>query len=140
MELTSDVESLICRVIHSAFLVKKTLGSGFLESDYHKALMLELQHCSIPFESEKRLQVYYRNQIVGDFKADLVVDNKIVVELKAVENISPQHEVQLVNYLAATGMDTGLLINFGSSKIEVKRKFRIYKAPDIRQKDKRTEE
>ena len=73
------------------------------------------------------MNVYYKDEVVGEFRADMIVDHRVIVELKAVNSLTSAHEVQLVNYLTATRLDNGLLINFGASKIEIKRKYRIYK-------------
>jgi GxxExxY protein len=112
------------KVIGCAYNVFNTLGFGFLESVYHKALLIELEGTGMKAESEKPLKVYYAGQVVGEFQADLVVEDDIVVELKSVERISKAHEVQLVNYLHVLRKDIGLLINFGPSGVEVKRKYR----------------
>jgi len=105
------------------------LGAGFLEKVYGNALAIELKELALNCQQQAKLNVCYRECVVGEYYADLLVENRIICELKAVEHITRQHEVQLVNYLAATGMDTGLLINFGKS-VTVKRKFRKYKLPD----------
>ena len=73
------------------------------------------------------MNVYYKDEVVGEFRADMIVDHRVIVELKAVNSLTSAHEVQLVNYLTATRLDNGLLINFGAPKIEIKRKYRIYK-------------
>jgi len=115
------------KVIGLAMKVHSTLGAGFLESVYHKALVHELTKAGIPFESEKTLNVVYDGILVGEFAADLLVWNKLIVELKAVQTLATAHEVQTVNYLVATGIDTGLLINFGAERLEFKKKFRLPK-------------
>ena len=104
--------------------VHRTLGPGFLESVYQKALLYELAKASFKVESDRSLQVRYEGVIVGDFKTDLIVNAELIVELKAVSGIVVEHEVQLVNYLAATGKDIGLLLNFGGRSLEFKKKFR----------------
>lgn len=81
----------------------------------------------IPHLRQERIKVFYEEQVVGKFACDLLIDGRLIVELKSVNEIAKAHEVQLVNYLAATKIDSGLLINFGPSKVEVKRKYRIYK-------------
>ena len=78
-------------------------------------------------ETEVPIKVYYKDHVVGDYRADLIVEKKMIVELKAVSTILPIHEVQLVNYLTATGIDSGMLINFGSDIIEIRYRTRIYK-------------
>ena len=87
-------------------------------------MIIELMKDSLKVEAEKQLTVYYDNQIVGDFYVDLFIENEIVVELKSVKNLSKEHEVQLVNYLNGLRKDIGLLINFGPSGVEVRRKYR----------------
>ncbi len=99
-------------------------GFGFLESVYHKAMIIELAKYDLKVESEKPLNVYYDDQIVGEFNADLFVENTVVVELKSAQNLAKGHEVQLVNYLNGLRKEIGLLINFGPSGVEVKRKYR----------------
>jgi len=114
-------------VIGLAMKVHSTLGAGFLESVYHKALAYELKKAGLPFEIEKPLKVYYEDIVAGEFVADLVVKNELIVELKAVQKLATAHEVQTVNYLVATGIDTGLLLNFGADRLEFKKKFRLMK-------------
>jgi GxxExxY protein len=95
-----------------------------LENIYHRALAHELKKAQIPYLSEAPMQVMYDGIVLGDYIADFLVDQRVVVELKAVDVITKAHEVQLVNYLTAIRYDVGLLINFGSSKVQVKRKVR----------------
>ena len=114
-------------IIGCAMKVHRKLGFGFLESVYHKALLHELGKAGLRAESEKPIPVFYDGMMVGDFFADILVEQKVIVELKAVEQLSKVHEVQTVNYLAATGLDVGLLLNFGTKRLEFKRKFRIPK-------------
>jgi GxxExxY protein len=116
------------RVIGLAMKVHSTLGAGFLESVYQQALMHELTKAQIKFEAEKPLKVFYDGIIVGDFIADLVAENELIVELKAIQQLSAVHDVQVVNYLIATGIDTGLLLNFGGERLEYRKKFRLPKA------------
>ena len=117
-----DHADLTEKVIGCAFRVYNVLGSGFLESVYEKALSIELGKLNICVEDQKSLNVFYDGQIVGTFVADLIIDDKIIVELKAVRSLAVAHEVQLVNYLAATKLPVGLLINFGESRVDIKRK------------------
>ena len=117
------------RVIGGAMKVHRTLGCGFLESVYRKALQYELAKSGFSVELEKRIQVRYESVIVGDYFADLLVNSELIVEVKAVTSVTAAHEVQLVNYLTATGKETGLLLNFGAHSLEFKKKFRTYKAP-----------
>ena len=112
-------------IIGCAFKVHNALGSGFLEKVYENALRIELVKQGLEIKQQEPIQVYYEEEIVGDFIADLWVENRVIVELKAVQTLNKVHEVQLVNYLTATGVDIGLLINFGRS-VTVKRKYRKY--------------
>lgn len=122
-----EIEELIKTIIQCAYNVRIHLSAGFLESVYQKALIIELQEKGIHAEVEKPIDVYYKDKIVGDFRADIIVEDLIILELKAVQQLMPIHETQLVNYLTATHIDHGLLINFGSERIQIKRKFREYK-------------
>ncbi len=114
------------KIIAAAYAVHNELGCGFIEKVYQNALAIELEEMGVPCSCEVPLRVMYRDKVVGEYCADLVVGNKIVVETKAVSKLDPVHEVQLVNYLRATGLTVGLLINFGRS-VEVKR--RIFDPP-----------
>lgn len=122
-----ETEELIKKIISCAYQVRLHLSAGFLESVYQKALLIELKKNGIEADSEHPIAVYYKDEIVGEFKADILVERKVIIELKAVQALTSIHETQLVNYLTATRIDDGLLINFGSSQLEVKRKYRIYK-------------
>jgi GxxExxY protein len=122
------------RIIGLAIEVHSELGSGFVESVYHRSLIKELLRAGIPYENEVPLEVLYKGEPVGSFAADIIIEKKLLLELKAVESIATIHEVQVVNYLNATGIDLGLILNFGSSKLQIKRKFRRHDrlSPDIR--------
>ena len=113
------------KIIGCAYKVFNQLGFGFLESVYKKAMIIELTKETLKVEAEKALKVYYDSQVVGDFYVDLFVENEIVIELKSVQNLAKEHEVQLVNYLNGLDKEIGLLINFGPSGVEVKRKYRL---------------
>jgi GxxExxY protein len=117
-------EELTHKIIACAYKVYNTLGFGFLETIYHKALLIELTKAGLSAESEKPLKVYYDDQVIGDFYGDLLVESEIILELKSVEKLAKAHEVQLVNYLTALRKDVGLLINFGPQGVQVKRKYR----------------
>ena len=119
-------QELTKKIIGCAFTVHNTLGAGFLEKVYEQALMLELRVSGLVVESQVPLSVIYRDQIVGEYFADLIVEGKVICELKAVDVLKKAHEVQLVNYLVATGLDVGVVINFGDS-VTVRRKYREYK-------------
>lgn len=118
-------EELTKQIIACAYNVHNTLGTGFLEKVYENAMMIELVDHGFEARQQFPVPVYYKNILVGDYYADIIVENKIVVELKAVEKLAPIHEVQLVNYLKGTNNEIGLLINFGSS-VTIKRKYRDY--------------
>jgi GxxExxY protein len=117
-------EDITRRIIGCAYKVYNTLGFGFLESVYKKAMVIEMQKNDLSVEDEKALRVYYDDQVVGEFYADLFVEQEIVTELKSVQTLVKEHEVQLVNYLNALKKEIGLLVNFGPNGVEVKRKYR----------------
>ena len=117
-------EDITHKIIGCAYRVYKALGFGFLESVYRKALAIELNKDNLEAEQEKPLKVYYDDQVVGDFYVDLLVAQEVIVELKSVQNLIKEHEVQLVNYLNGLKKDIGLLINFSPSGVQVKRKYR----------------
>lgn len=112
------------KVIGAAMEVHRCLGPGFVESVYENALTIELASSKIIAERQKPIEVKYKEQCVGSFIADLLVDGSLIIELKAVQTILPIHEVQLVNYLTATGLDEGVLLNFGLESLQFKKKFR----------------
>jgi len=114
-------KELTGRIIECAFKVHRELGFGFLESVYQNAFVIELSKAGFQTEQEKRIQVHYDGRAVGDFVADIVVEDKVIIEIKSVRQIHPAHEAQLINYLKATGMEVGLLINF-AEQVEIKRK------------------
>ncbi|NQV18483.1 MAG: GxxExxY protein [Armatimonadetes bacterium] len=120
-------EDLTQQIIGCAYRVYNIMGFGYLESVYEKCLIIELRKIGLKVESQKPVIVHYLNQIVGNYIADIVVENKIIIELKSVKNIVKAHEVQLVNYLTATGLEVGLVINFAESEVEIKRKVRELK-------------
>jgi GxxExxY protein len=120
-----DVDELIKTVIGAAYTVHNTLGAGFLEKIYERALCMELKKQGLNVEVQYPVPVYYAGEKIGDYYADLFVEDCLIIEIKTVENLNQMHEKQLVNYLAATNTDDGLLINFGSS-VHVKRKYRVY--------------
>ena len=114
-------KELTGKIIHAAYTVHNILKFGFLESVYQKALKKELVAMGLKCECEKPLDVYYKGDIVGHFVTDILVEDSVIIELKAVKALKDEHEWQLVNYLTATGLEVGLLINFGHN-LEVKRK------------------
>ncbi len=119
-------DKLTYEIIGAAYEVHKVLGVGFYEKVYENAMVIELGKRGLEVRQQYPIPVFYENELVGNYFADLIVNSEIIIELKAVQNLQPLFEVQLVNYLQGTGMDVGLLINFGS-KVEVKRKYRQYK-------------
>jgi len=114
-------QELSKKIIAAAYNVHNELGNGFLEKVYKNALAVELEESGLSCRLEAPLEVSYHDRIVGEYLADLIVEDKIVVEVKAVSKLDSVHEVQLVNHLKATGLNVGLLINFGQS-VEVKRR------------------
>lgn len=122
-----DTNELVELIIECAKTVRSQLTPGFEEKVYKNALYIELADHGIVVETEIPFKVYYKNHVVGDYRADMIVDRRVIIELKAVSALATIHEVQLVNYLTATGIDDGLLINFGSEKLEIRRKYRLYK-------------
>ena len=109
------------KIIKAAYQVHNVLGFGFLEKVYQNALAIELKKIGLNITAEAPLTVYYEDEPVGQYVADIIVEGKVILELKAVKQLAEIHEVQLVNYLKATGIEVGLLINFGHS-VKVKRK------------------
>ena len=121
-----ETKYLLQVIKEAAFEVRVNLGPGYLESVYQNALMIELRDRGIFAEKEIAIPVNYKGEPVGDFRADILVDRKVIIELKAVREISPLHEAQLVNYLEATGLDYGYLINYGGDKFRIALKSRVY--------------
>ena len=113
-------------IIGRAMTVHGALGAGFLESVYQKALAHELSKAGLNVAIEKPINVIYDGIVVGDFFVDILVESKVLIETKAVQALTTAHEVQTVNYLTATGIEVGLLINFGAPRLEFKRKHRTY--------------
>ena len=112
---------LSARVIACAYEVSKSLGSGFLEAVYENALCMELKRDGIHFEKQKQLKVNYKGSTVGHYVCDIIIENKLLLELKALPTLSNQHEAQVMNYLKATGITVGLLLNFGTPKLGIRR-------------------
>ena len=114
-------KELTNKIIKSFYKVYNSLGFGFLEKVYENAFYIELGTSGLKAEKQKPIKVYYENLIVGEYFADIVVEGIIIIELKAVEFLVEEHELQLINYLKATDMEIGLLLNFGK-KPEIRRK------------------
>lgn len=123
--ITAD--QLITEIIECAKRIRRQLGPGFLEKVYKNAMVVELRKLKLNFETEKLIQVLYDRIVVGEYRTDIIVEGKLILELKATQDLSIANEVQLVNYLTSTQIDDGLLINFGSDKLQFKRKYRIYR-------------
>lgn len=109
------------KIIGSAFKVSNTLGAGFLEKVYQNALMIELADNGLFPEKEKAITIYYKDKIVGEYYADILVNNQVIIETKAIKTLTEVHQAQLLNYLKATDLKLGLLINFGTPKVQIKR-------------------
>ena len=110
------------KIIASAYAVYNKMGYGYLESVYERCMLIELADAGLNTESQKCLKVLYKGQVVGDFVADIIVNDTVIVELKSVSKIVKEHEIQLVNYLVSTNKDVGLILNFAKNKVEIKRK------------------
>ena len=109
------------KIIGAAFEVHKVLGYGFLEKVYQKAMQVELKIRGLNSDLEEAIKVFFKDYVVGDYSADLFVEEKVIVELKVAEKYNPKDEAQLINELKATKIGVGLLINFGREKVEFKR-------------------
>ncbi|MCL4548986.1 MAG: GxxExxY protein [Bacteroidetes bacterium] len=109
------------RIIKAFYNVYNSLGFGFLEKVYENAMMIELKSIGLQCEKQTPINVYYKEMRIGEYFADIVVENKVIVELKAAESLCEEHEAQLLNYLKATEIEVGLLLNFGKIP-QIKRK------------------
>ena len=125
VEQTDNV--LVRTIIGLAMKVHRTLGSGYPETVYRNALALELRNAGIAFEIHPTISVMYEGTEVGVFQADLIIEDKLIVELKVATGISDEHLTQLVNYLTATRIEEGLLLNFGASSLQFRTKTRTYR-------------
>jgi len=114
-------EELTGKILQSCFEVSKELGAGFLESVYEKALLVALRQKGLRAENQVPLQVKFRGEIVGEFFVDVLVENKVLLELKTAANLTNEHYAQTINYLKATEIEVGLVINFGNPKLEFRR-------------------
>jgi GxxExxY protein len=103
------------------FEVNRILGPGFLEKVYENALLVELKRQGLKAESQVSIKVVYKETVVGEYVADILVEDKVIIELKTVEKLDKVHEAQLLNYLKATGIQVGLLVNFKHPRVEIKR-------------------
>jgi len=114
-------EELTEKIIGCAMKVSNTLGTGFLEKVYENALVVELARTGLAVEQQKAIKVSYEGVIVGDFGADIIVNGSVILELKAAKMIDEMHQAQLLNYLRATGLKVGLILNFGTPRLGIKR-------------------
>jgi GxxExxY protein len=114
-------EDVTREIIAAAYEVHRELGRGFLEKVYERALALELQKRGLSVQAQTEIEVRYKGSIVGTYYADLLVNDVVLCEVKAVDALTTAHQAQLLNYLKATGVQVGLLLNFGSRRVEVKR-------------------
>ena len=117
-----EYKELTEKIIGCAYRVYNKMGFGYLESVYEKCMLIESRKAGFDIESQKPIRVQYDGEVVGDFIADILVNDTVILELKSVRKLVEAHEVQLVNYLVATGKPVGLLINFGEIRVEVRRK------------------
>ena len=117
-------QDLTKKIIRCAYCVYNKIGFGFLESVYEKCLMIELNKTGLEAKAQQGITVHYDEQVMGEFVADIIVEDEVILELKSVTRVVKAHEVQLVNYLTATKMDVGLIINFGEKRVEIRRKVR----------------
>ncbi len=122
-----NTPELIETIVECAKTVRSQLTPGFEEKVYKNAMFIEMRDRGIDIETEVPFNVYYKDHVVGSYKADMIANRKVIIELKATNAIVPINEVQLVNYLTATGIDDGILINFGSETIEIRHRTRLYK-------------
>jgi GxxExxY protein len=123
-----ETQKLTQIIIGCAYRVHNALGAGSLEKVYENALRLELLEAGLAVWQQAPIPVYYRGHAVGEYYADLMVADRVIIEIKAVQTLAKEHEVQLVHYLTATEIEDGLLINFGPS-VQVKRKYKTYRPP-----------
>lgn len=119
--VSTDNDALTEKIIGAAYSVANILGFGFLEKVYENALAVELRGLGLKVEQQKSISVFYKGVTVGDYIADLMIEDTVLIELKSVKTLSDIHKAQLLNYLTATKKSVGLLINFGSPRVEIKR-------------------
>ena len=116
-----NIDDITYQIRGAIFEVNRVLGHGYLEKVYEKALMIELRNRGLGVENQVPLKVIYKEEIIGEYFADLLVEGKVIVEIKAVKHLLKEHQAQLLNYLKATGIHVGLLVNFTKNKAEIKR-------------------
>ena len=116
-----DINDLTYEINGAVFEVNKILGAGFLEKVYENALLIELRSRGLKAEGQMPIKVFYKENVVGEYVADILVEDQVIIELKAVDRLGKIYEAQLLNYLKATGIKIGLLVNFKYPKAEIKR-------------------
>ena len=116
-----EINDITYKINGAVFEVNRVLGSGFLEKVYENALLFEIKKQRLKAERQVPIKVLYKKHLVGEYIADIFVEKKVVVKIKTVENLDKMHEAQLLNYLKATGLQIGLLVNFKHPKAEIKR-------------------
>ena len=122
-----DINILIQTMIECAKAIRRQLGPGYLERVYKNAMLIEIEKHHLPYQTEVPLNVFYDGIVVGKYRADIIVGKRLILEIKATTNLTVANEIQLVNYLTATGIDDGLLVNFGADLLQFKRKYRVYR-------------
>lgn len=120
-ELRLEINRVTERIINCVYRVSNTLGSGFLEKVYENALVMELKQNGLRVTQQHPVNVFYNGSLVGDYVADLLVEDQVIVELKAVKTLDDVHSAQCMNYLKATGFKVCLLVNFGKPRVDIKR-------------------
>ncbi|MBI2296045.1 MAG: GxxExxY protein [Betaproteobacteria bacterium] len=120
-ELQLDINRVTEKIINCVYRVSNTLGSGFLEKVYENALAIELRQNGLRVEQQYPIKVFYNDNLVGDFFADLLVEERVIVEMKAAKTLDEVHSAQCMNYLKATGLKVCLLVNFGRPRVDIKR-------------------
>lgn len=122
-----DVEKIISDIIQAAYDVRSLLLPGFLEKVYENAMLIELRDKGYCVKQQVPIDVRYKGYQVGEYIADLIVEDSVIIEIKAAKNIDVSHEIQTVCYLTATGIDNGIVVNFGNPQgIQIRRKYRTY--------------
>lgn len=121
MDVDNSLEKLTSLIIQCIIKVHAALGSGFNEVIYRRALIIELKNNNIPVETEKSFKIYYENIHIGTHRLDLVIDSKVIIELKAVETLAAAHYLQLKSYMKTADINTGLLVNFSGDKADFRR-------------------
>ena len=129
--MSHELDPLITQVVRCAYTVQTALYPGYQEVVYKKALLIELITQGINARAETPLSIHYRGQLIGDYYADILVEDQLIIELKALTTILPQHLAQLANYLQAAGLEIGLLLNFGQKPLQIKRVLRGHVKPAL---------